>query len=247
MEINRVAVIMPCYNAKKTIKRAINSVLNQTYLNFELIIIDDHSSDNTTLMISEYTDKRIKLIKNKKNFGVAFTRNIGLKHSSSQYIAFIDDDDYWLPTKLQQQIEFMKENDYSFSCTSYFAISNNKKIRRFNPSLKNSYINVLFYNPLCNSTVMYDCKRLGLIQIPDILKRNDYALWLKMLKVTKYCYGLNIPLTYYQKNSSGSLSSNKFSLVKYHWYIYRKLERISIFLSLLLIFNWILIKLLKIK
>ena len=216
-----VSVIMPCYNSGSTIARAINSVLEQTYKHWELLIVDDYSSDNTIQIIENYLgDSRIQLFKQKSNYGAGVSRNLAIKNSKGRFIAFCDSDDYWFKTKLQLHIEFMLKNKLALSYTDYYILQSPhkpmKKVKslpfvNFNQMLKNNYIGCL--------TAIYDTRTLGKVYMSPIRKRQDWILWLEILKKTKKAIGLTIPLSVYDA-SNVSLSSNKLKLVKETWYVY---------------------------
>src|SRR5690554_397928 len=245
-----VSVIMPMYNAEKYIKESIKSVLNQTYEIWELLIIDDVSTDNSVEIVEEYVerDSRIKLFRLDENSGPAVARNVGIKNSIGDFISFLDSDDLWHAEKLEIQLRFMIDNNYSITCTDYEQIDKEGKSRNkiIKTKIKADYDMVLKYNPIGNLTVMYNVDKLGKIKIPNIKKRNDYLLWLTILKKEKYIYGINQVLASYRVHPN-SISSNKFELVKYHWHIYRKIENISFIKSLYLIFLWGFIKVFRIK
>ena len=242
-----VSIIMPTYNCEKFIKETITAVLNQTYTHWELIIVDDCSTDNTAEIIKEYAsrDKRIRYFKNKNNCGAAISRNNAIEQATGKFLAFLDSDDLWREDKLRKQIEFMQQNNYSFTCTSYDKIDENSISlnRVINADKKSNYHRLLKKNP-GNSTVVYDVSILGKHFIPNIKKRNDYVMWLQIIKKAKYIYGLQEVLGRHRVYN-GSLSSNKKSLIKYHWYVYRKIEKLSFTYSAYLIFYWILKSVLK--
>lgn len=250
MNIGFVSIITPAYNCEKFISKTIESVLSQTYPHWEMIVVNDCSSDTTGQIAQKYAsyDKRIKYIKLEYNSGAAVARNVAMSMAKGQYIAFLDSDDLWLPDKLSTQIKFMQDNNYKFSCTDYEQIdeSANPLGKIIKCREKADYNRVLLDCPIGNSTVMYDVSQLGKFEIPDIRKRNDDALWLKMLKKEKYIYGLSQVLTQYRIRKD-SISANKLKLVKYHWTLYRKIEKLNIIRSLFYIIHWGIIKVLKIK
>ena len=171
-----VSIIMPSYNTAPYIKQTIQSVLNQTYTNWELIIVDDCSTDNTEEILEEINDNRIRCFKNEVNSGAAVSRNKALREAKGQWIAFLDSDDLWLPTKLEKQIEFMNRNKYSFSYTNYEEIDvdgNDTGVKVTGPKriTKTGMFNYCW--PGC-LTAMYNASKIGLIQIHDIKKNNDY-------------------------------------------------------------------------
>lgn len=246
----KVSIITPTYNCARFIGETIESVINQTYTNWEMIIVDDCSKDNTEEVVKQYSqsDKRIKYIKLEQNSGAAIARNKAMELATGKYMAFLDSDDIWTNDKIDKQIKFMEENNYNIACTKYEQIdeigqSLNKVIKVKN---KVDYNGVLLTCPVGNSTVMYNVEKLGKFEVPNIRKRNDDALWLQMLKKEKYIYGMNDVLMRYRIRSN-SISSNKIDLVKYHWYLYREIENLSILRSTFHICCWGAIKLLKIK
>lgn len=221
----KVSVITPTYNDEQFISETINSVLNQTHQNLELIIIDDCSTDNTRLLISKIKDSRLRFIKNKSNFGPAYCRNLGIKESRGEYIAFLDGDDVWEPTKIENQLTFMVQNSYDF-CYSNFEWINEKSekigVLKTGPKVvtkkmfkKSDYIGCL--------TAIYKKSIYPDLRIPeDIYKRNDYALWL-LLSQKCDCYLLDETLAYYRKRESSVSSKKKSHLFKYHVVLYQKL------------------------
>lgn len=236
-----VSIIMPAYNSGGFIGTTLDSVINQSYKNWEVIVVDDCSTDNTADVVQEYikNDNRIKYYKLEKNSGAAVARNKAVDLASGKYMAFLDSDDVWFPEKLKKQIGFMEENDYGFTCTSY------TKINEIGESLNRTIITQTRrdYNGILkrcpgNSTVIYNAEKLGKFFIPDIKKRNDYVMWLKVIKKEKYLYGLQESLGSHRLSSNG-ISKNKKSLVKFHWKVYREIENLTLFYSIYLILYWI--------
>lgn len=250
MKESIVSIIVPAYNSECYIGRTIESVISQTYKFWEMIIVDDCSLDKTAEVILSYSlkDKRIKYKKLEVNSGAAVARNVAMSMATGQYIAFLDSDDVWLPDKLSAQIQFMQENNYKFTCTDYEQIDETG--RRLGKIIhcrkKADYNRVLLDCPIGNSTVMYDVTQMGKFEVPNIRKRNDDALWLKMLKSEKFIYGLNQVLVQYRVRHD-SISANKFQLIKYHWVLYRKIEHLNIMRSIFYILHWGVIKILRIK
>lgn len=245
-----ISIVMPVYNSEQFINDTIRSVLAQTYEDWELILIDDASTDGSEAVICEYIkyDKRIRYIRLEKNSGAAYARNIGISKARGNYIAFLDSDDLWRPEKLELQYHYMKERNVAFSCTYYQQMDESGKkfgkIMKAPP--KADYRRVLFDNPIGTLTAMYSVERLGKIYGPLIRKRNDYALWLKLLKQTDYVYCLDEILAYYRIRQN-SLSRNKFHLIQYQWELYRKCEGLSVISSAFHVGLIILIKILGIK
>lgn len=244
-----VSIIMPTYNCGKFIKKTIDSVINQTYSNWELIIVDDCSKDDTEKVLKKYEkDKRINYIKLEKNSGAAVARTEAMRMAKGNYMAFLDSDDLWYPEKLEKQLKFMQYNNYDFTCTAYEQIDeeDNKLNKVIKTKKKADYNRILLDCPVGNSTVMYNVDKLGKFKVPNIRKRNDDALWLQIIKKAKYIYGMDEILMQYRIRSN-SISSNKLSLVKYHWQLYREIEHLSILRSIFHICYWGFIKVLKIK
>lgn len=222
-----VSIIMPSYNTALYIKDTIQSVLNQTYTNWELIIVDDCSSDNTDEVLSSITDPRIRIYKNEKNSGAAVSRNRALREAKGQWIAFLDSDDIWMPEKLEKQIVFMENNGYHFSYTNYeeIDVDGNKTGVSVTGPKKITEVGMFNYCwPGC-LTVMYDASLVGLIQIEDIKKNNDYAMWLKVCKKTD-CYLLDECLGQYRKGRIGSVSTHSIkTMIGWHYKLFHEAEK----------------------
>lgn len=248
MEDKLVSIIMPTYNCAKFIGKTIESVIAQTYENWELIIVDDCSKDNTEEVVSKYKDNRIKYHRLENNSGAAVARTEAMKKARGSYMSFLDSDDLWKKDKLEKQLEFMNKNNYNFTCTEYEQIDEegNKLNKVIKVKKRADYNRILLDCPVGNSTVMYNVEKLGKFEVPNIRKRNDDALWLQILKEEKYIYGMPDILMEYRIRSN-SISSNKLSLVKYHWQLYRKIEHLSVFRSVFHICWWGMIKVLHIK
>ncbi len=194
-----VSIIMPSWNTGRFIAKSIQSVINQTYTNWELIIADDCSSDNTDEIVNSFHDKRIIYLKNDKNLGAAFTRNRAIREAKGEWIAFLDSDDLWLPEKLEKQINFMNNNRYVFSYHEYVKIDENSNSLNIYVSGPDVVTKKKMYNygyPGCLS-FMYSAKEMGLIQVKDIRKNNDYAILLKLCKKAN-CYLLKENLAQYR-------------------------------------------------
>ncbi len=234
---------MPCYNCEKYIDETIQSVLNQTYDNWEIICVDDCSTDKTDKIIKEYSKKnnKIKYIKLEKNSGAAVARQKGIEISKGEYIAFLDSDDIWLPEKLSKQILYMEKEKKVFTCTAYAKYKNNELLKVVTPPEKADYNSVIKECLVGNSTVIYKKEFFDKLELPNIKKRNDLALWLTMLKKTDYIFGMKEVLMNYRVRTD-SLSSNKLTLIKYHWTLYRKIEKHSLIKSIYLLLNWAIVK-----
>ena len=250
MKKGLVSVITPTYNCEKFIGETIESVMEQTYQRWEMIIVDDCSTDHTKEVVEEYAkkDNRIKYHCLEKNSGAAVARTEAMKLAEGEYMAFLDSDDLWMKEKLHKQFAFMKKHDIAFSCTSYEQVDEegkplNKVIKTIP---RTDYNRLLLDCPVGNSTVMYNVAKMGKFEVPDIRKRNDDALWLQMLKKEKYIYGMRSILMKYRIRKD-SISSNKLKVIKYHWILYRDIEHLSVIRSLFHIWYWCVIKVLKIK
>lgn len=232
-----VSIVMPSYNSEDYIRASIESVLNQTYPKWELLIVDDCSVDKTVEIIKSFKDQRIKFFQNEKNSGAAISRNKALREATGQWIAFLDSDDLWLPTKLEEQLFFMVENNYHFSFTDY-RISENRKLTNIivTGPKKVTFKKIKHYCYPATLTVLYDADRIGLIQITDIKKNNDYALWLNVLKkVNGFRYAK--PLSIYNKHKGSISAGKKTKLVKWHYVLFRQemnYSRIHSFIMVLL-------------
>ena len=236
MECGRVSIIMPSYNTECFIRETIESVLAQSYSNWELIIVDDCSTDNTDDVIKDYlSDDRIYYIKNDQNSGAAISRNRALREAKGKWIAFLDSDDMWEPHKLEKQIAFMQENGYHFSYTNYVeidenSIPNGRSVTGPKRITKHGMYNYCWMGCL---TVMYDAEAVGLVQIEDIKKNNDYAMWLKICR-TANCYLLDETLARYRKRSESISNHGYMKLIKWHYKLYREAEKKNPFFSAVL-------------
>ncbi len=230
-----VSIITPIFNSEKYLPLTINSVKKQTITNWELILIDDNSSDNSYKIAEEFAreDNRIKLIRNKQNLGPAITRNIGIKEAKGRYIAFLDSDDEWLPKKLEKQIKFLNSQDLAFTYSAYYIVEegNESFVKIFFPDEEVTYEKALKGNPIGCSTAIYDTKILGKVYMPNILKRQDYGLWLEILKRVKKTKGILEPLAKYRRRKN-SVSSNKIKAALYQWKIYRDIEKLPLHKSI---------------
>lgn len=250
MQKDLISIITPTYNCGIFIGETIESVLAQTYQEWEMIIVDDCSTDNTKEIVESYAqkDRRIKYVCLEHNSGAAVARTKAMQLAEGKYMAFLDSDDLWTKDKLKKQLEFMKRNDVAFSCTAYEQIDEEgKSLGKIIKTIpRTSYNRLLLDCPVGNSTVMYNVEKMGKFEVPNIRKRNDDALWLQMLKKEKYIYGMKSVLMRYRIRKN-SISSNKFKVIKYHWILYRDIEHLGVLRSLFHIGYWCVIKILKIK
>lgn len=236
-EINNeylVSIITPAYNCEKYIKECIDSVINQTYQNWEMIIVDDKSTDSTRIILEEYTkkDKRIKVYYQENNSGAAAARNKAINMSNGRFIAFLDSDDAWKSNKLSSQIAFMLENNYGFTFTTYEIMNktNTEKIKiirapkqiSYNQYLKNTIIGCL--------TVVMDKEILGNIEV-EYGFLEDVLTWMKYLKNGHIAYGLDMNLADYRV-AENSVSSNKIKNAKRYFICLRKKQNLSLIRSI---------------
>lgn len=223
-----VSIITPNWNCAGYVTKTIQSVQAQTYGNWEMIIVDDCSTDRSDLIIRPLLelDSRIRLLKNPKNMGAAMSRNYALREAKGRWIAFLDSDDLWAPDKLEKQLEFMASSGYRFSYTAYKEIDDSSAetgVLITGPRKVSKFGMFAFCWPGC-LTVMYDREYVGVVQIEDIKKNNDYAMWLKVCRKAK-CYLLNEPLALYRRGRKGSISTHGYStMIRWHYKLWHEAE-----------------------
>ena len=219
MERELVSVIMPTYNASKYLADSIESILAQNYTNLELVITDDCSTDNTRIILEEYSrkDPRVKVEYLKKNCGPGIARNKSIERAQGRYIAFCDCDDRWFPEKLEKQISHMTKHDCALCSSSYLLCDENNQVTGI--SISPTHLTLAMMkrdNKIGCLTAIYDIKRLGhKFYMPAIRKRQDWALFLNIMKECQICFCITEPLAYYRQRKN-SVSSNKLSLVNYN-------------------------------
>lgn len=233
-----VSVIVPVYNAEKFIREAMDSVRAQTYANWELLLIEDGSSDGSVDVITGYIAKkqetRIRLIRQPSNQGAARARNRGLGEAKGRYIAYLDADDLWMPEKLEHELRFMEEKDAAFAFTGYeFADERGVglgKVVRVPETLV--YRQALSNTTIFTSTVMFDTAKISkeLLEMP-VMKSEDTALWWRILRTGYTAYGLDENLVRYRRPGK-SLSSNKLEAIRRIWNLYRKAEGMNLVSSM---------------
>lgn len=230
-----VSIITPSYNSEKYISDCIESVIAQTYTNWELLITDDCSKDNSIKVIQQYVDKdpRIHLFVLKENSGAAVARNNSIKEAKGRYIAFCDSDDFWMPDKLEKQLEFMRQKDCALSYTSIILCDESGTIKGLEvcPS-SHTFKQNWCDNRVGTSTAIYDIQKVGKTLMPSLRKRQDWGLFMTILGKCRISYGMKLPLAYYRMGQE-SLSKNKKSLVKYNIAVYQTVLGWSYFRSLL--------------
>lgn len=237
-----VSVITPTYNAELFISATIDSVRAQTYSNWELVIVDDASKDTTVDILKKYAaaDDRIKFSILETNSGAAIARNTAIENASGSYIAFLDADDLWMPEKLSKQITFMQEKDIQV-CFSSFELMDEagKSLGKMVKALpKVDFSKMLKSNYVGNLTGIYNAETLGKVYMPNIRKRQDWALWLTLIKKVGYAYSIEEPLAKYRLREN-SISSNKLNLLKYNYTIYRKALKFGAFKSSLYLIRFL--------
>lgn len=221
-----VSIIMPTYNSAKTIIESINSVLSQTYSNWELLITDDNSDDETINTIAQFRDKRITIFKLLINSGAGAARNHSIENAQGNYIAFLDSDDLWRPEKLTLQISFMRDNNYWLTYSKYQTFDSTGKKGIVSPPQSTSYEELLYSNVIGCLTAIYDASKLGKQRMPLIRKRQDMGLWLQILKECDKAYCLNLVLADYRLGSG--MTSNKLKVIYWQWLFYRKVANLSV-------------------
>jgi len=223
------SIITPSYNSADFIAATVSSVIAQTFKDWEMIIVDDYSTDNSVECIQKLIaqDSRIKLIQLKQNSDAAVARNTGIQAAKGRFIAFLDSDDLWHPDKLERQIDFMLKGDIAFSYTGYEKINEDGiPFQIMGVPTKVSYNDLLKTNVIGCLTAIYDTEKLGKIYMPSNTKREDFAAWLNILKNIDYAYGINEPLAQYRVYA-GQSSSKKASMAKENWHLYRNIQQLG--------------------
>ena len=234
-----VSIITANYNSADYIVDTIESVLNQTYNDWEWLIVDDASADQSIEIIKKYDDKRIKLIALKENSGAALARNHGLNNAQGRYIAFIDSDDIWLPNALEERINYLKRNNEEAVYTSYKRVDENLNPRLTDFIAEDSInYNRLLYNcPVFISTLIYDSKRIGKIFFPNVYRREDYAMILNLSKKIKNIRALTLPMVIYRIRHN-SYSRNKWLMLKLQFLVYHNFLNLPLYKSLFYTGHW---------
>ncbi len=236
-----VSIITPCYNSISTIQETIQSVLKQTYPYWEMLIIDDCSTDGSDIIIQQYSkqDSRIKYLKTNKSSGSpTIPRNLGIEQAQGRFIAFLDSDDVWLPTKLEEQIPIFYEPHTAIVFSNYEKMSYNgqRNGRVITAPRQATYKQLLKENIIGCLTAIYDTQKVGKLYFPKI-GHEDYAMWLSILKKGYIAKNTNSTLALYRISNS-SISSNKITAFKWTWNIYRKVERLPLYKSLYYFMNY---------
>lgn len=245
-----ISIVTPSYNSSKYIKETYNSIKSQSYENWEWIIIDDHSTDNSDEVINSIinNDSRVSFFKNNDQKGPGNSRNIGIQKAKGQFLTFIDSDDIWFPDFLEKSIRFCLKNQVDFVFSSYdrYDESMRNKIDTFVVPPKVNYKGLLKTCSISCLTAFINIEKLGKKFMPNLSKRQDYALWLAYLREIDFAYGIQEPLAKYRIRKK-SVSSNKFKLIKYQFNIYRNNQNLNWAKSVYFTLNWAIHGLIKYK
>lgn len=225
-----VSIITPTYNCAAFIDETIRSVQHQTISDWEMIVVDDCSTDKTMAIVQNYAheDSRIRCFSNETNRGAAYSRNRALREAKGEWIAFLDGDDVWMPTKLEEQLTFMQENNYAFTYHEYEEIDELSQYLGVHVGGKKTVGKFGMYSccwPGCLS-VMYNRHVVGLIQIADIKKNNDSAMWFKVIDKTP-CYLLPKTLACYRRRKNSITPSDIKSKIAWHYRLFRQAENMN--------------------
>jgi len=241
MERPLVSIITPSYNSEKYIAQTIESVINQSVKNWEMIIVDDCSIDATADFVNTFaaTDRRIKFMRLGKNSGPAIARNTGISLASGQYLTFLDADDIWFPNFIENSINTIKSTGIPFVFSSYRRSDENLNFiySDFLVPEKVTYSDILKTNSISCLTAFIDIEMLGKKLMPEVFKRQDMGLWLKYLKEIPYAYGIAEPQAIYRIRKN-SLSRKKSDLLKYQWQFYRNVEKLTMMQSCYYMTHW---------
>ena len=225
--MKKVTVIIPMHNSSKHIVKCLESVINQIYKTIEIIVVDDASSDNSLELVKNINDNRIKVIELKENIGAGIARNKGIEVATGDYIAFLDSDDYWVLDKLERQVMFIEENNYTFIYGGYDYFKNGKRKRAKVPKYMN-YKQLLKNHAIFTSTVMLNMEHLKKedIFMPNLRRGQDYGTWWRILKKGITAYAITDTIAIYRVGEK-SLSSNKLKAINRTWNLFKR-EKISL-------------------
>ena len=240
--IIETSIITPIYNAEDFLEETLQSILDQTYSDWESILINDNSTDKSLEIAKKFAqlDSRFKIINKSESGGAAKARNTGIQEARGRFISFLDSDDVWVPVKLAEQIRFMKERDIAFSYSSYqFLTEQGQVTGSVKVPVSISYNQLLRGNVIACLTVTYDTAKLGKVFMPDILKRQDFGLWLEITRRGVRGYGIQKILAKYRLRT-GSISHAKFNTMLYTWALYRSIEKLPLYLCVYYISNHLL-------
>lgn len=224
-----VSVIMPVYNSAKYLHEAVDSVLAQSYAHWELLMVNDCSTDSSAEKMKSFSeqDQRIKTFHLSKNSGAAAARNLAIQNAQGKYIAFLDADDLWMPEKLAQQISYMEQHQNVLSYSWYYTMNpdGSKQDKIIKAPAIVSYEDLLRNNTIGCLTAVYNAELLGKMEMPLIRKRQDYGLWLNILRKGYMAHGIQEPLAIY-RTGMDSLSKNKLKVLSYNWELLRRHQQL---------------------
>jgi teichuronic acid biosynthesis glycosyltransferase TuaG len=233
MSNSLVSIITPLFNSESLIGEVYNSIHSQTYSNWEWLVIDDCSIDlgfDVVSLIAKQ-DHRVRVYRNTNNLGAGASRNRGIEESKGRYVAFLDSDDLWLPTKLEKQINFMQVHGYALTYTQYQKFDSSGELGVVIPPNTTTYNQLLYSNVIGCLTAVYDVDQLGKRYMPLIRKRQDMGLWLSILKDIPKAYCLQENLAKYRVDTG--MTKNKFTVLSYQWRFYREVAGLSVIRSAL--------------
>lgn len=234
-DLGLVSIITPSYNSSQYICETIEGIINQTYENWELLITDDCSNDNTVEIIEKYVsaDNRVKLYRLDRNSGAGICRNNSIEKANGRFIAFCDSDDVWMPKKLEMQLRFMQKNDCALTYSSYMTMDEKSNVNGIVVCMNRiSFASMKRDDGIGCLTAIYDTDKVGKMYMSSLRKRQDWGLWLEILKKCRVAYGIKEPLAYYRIRAN-SISNKKISLVKHNINVYRKILHFSLIKSYL--------------
>ena len=228
------SIIIPLFNKENFILNTLQSVFNQSFTDYEIIIVDDCSTDNSLKIVMENSSDKVKIVRHEINKGLSATRNTGIKNATAKYIAFLDADDLWKPRKLDLQIDFLLKNDLPFTFSFYECINESGESlnRRVEAPRNLSYTQLFFCNYVGNLTGIYDVEFFGKIAVSPIRKRQDWVHWLTILKKIRNAKPVPESLAYYRIREN-SISASKLDLLKHNFAVYRTFHHYNLVVSLL--------------
>ncbi len=237
--MSEVSIITPNYNGLKYLKDTVQSVLNQTFTDWEWIIADDKSTDGSLSYLESLDDQRIKLIRLQENKGAAVARNVALDRAEGRFITFLDNDDLWKPKFLETLREYLLQHDETLVYTSYERVDENLKpaLKDFQAIDRVTYKRILYNCPIPMLTAMYDSQKIGKVAIPVVEKREDHAMWIEILKKTPHARAISESLGIYRIRDN-SYSRNKWELIKYQFNLYNKYLKLPLHKSILYTLTW---------
>ncbi len=237
-----VSIITPVYNSKNFLKDTIESVLKQTYFNWEHLLVDDYSTDGSWEVLDSFAglDNRIRVFKLESNCGPGKARNHAIERAAGKYIAFLDSDDIWLPNRLEDHIFFMIKGDYVFSHSSYGFLNEDGTLKSKIYNVRDrevDYKYLLKHTDISCLTAIYDQERIGKFYMPDLRRKQDYGLWLSILKKGYKSMPYPKVLAYYRQRK-GSVTNRKSRLIFQHYQFLRNHERLNFFQSIKYTISW---------